>query len=98
MHSKQKVIKILIKFLKLTNFLSLQKIVDEFPKQLEDETEQKTFEDPLQNAVESGRLWKFADMNERIKDIDKKLESLTAFDYDHYDGKERTDSNSKEEH
>lgn len=58
-------------------------MLDAFPKQIQDDQEDEnetTFDDPLQYAVESGRLWKFAEMNERIKDIDKKLESLRAID------------------
>lgn len=61
-----------------------------FPEQLQDETDRQkaTEEDPLKQAARSGRLWKFAEMDERIKDIDKQLESLAALN----------ESESKESH
>lgn len=59
--------------------LLLQEMLDAFPEQLQDERQNmKNFEDPLKQADEKGRLWKYAELEERIKDIDKKLESLAA--------------------
>lgn len=79
--------------------LFLQKILDTFPQELDDETENKKAfeEDPLVHATVSGRLWKFAEMDERMKDIDRQLESLAALNRDQCESKEKSDSKNNNE-
>lgn len=46
----------------------------------------------MKHATETGRLWKFDEINARIKDIDKKLESLRALDSEQNENKAKEDS------
>lgn len=59
-----------------------QEVLDAFPEQLRNKTENRKtgerVEDPLKDVDETGRLWKYAELDERMKDIDRQLESMSS--------------------
>lgn len=73
-----------------------QAILQAFPERLRQDAEARVSEDPLRNADKSGRLWKFSELDDRIKVIDRELKELLDKDSEQVELLEQNDKHENE--
>lgn len=59
---------------------TLQELLGAFPEDMKHDARSRKYDDPLRNAEKGGRLWKFSELDDRIKNIDKELKALVTGD------------------